>query len=137
MLKRDAGLTLTEMLVTLAILAVMAGVATLSVGAFDRTGGAEAEARRLAAEITLAADRATLDRRTRVLNVRSGGWTLAGAEHELPSGLRLRGDDLEGRTIIAPDGAAPPASFTVEGVSAWRVTFDGLRASAAPAGAAS
>ena len=57
----QAGMTLVEIVVALAIVGVMSGIAVLSVGAADRGAGAETEARRLAARIGLSADRALID----------------------------------------------------------------------------
>ena len=52
----EAGVSLVEVLVVLAIIGVMAGVGVLGLGAADRGARAEAEARRLADRLQLAAD---------------------------------------------------------------------------------
>jgi len=149
----DAGLTLVEMMVALAIIGVMAGVAVLGVGAVDRTVGVEVEARRLAAALSLAADRATMDRHARVFSWDDDGYAVAvprapttidaapsadqdaAARHELSAGLRLTVDRGEDALAVAPDGVGAPFEATLSGgVDRWRVSFDGLRATAAPLG---
>ena len=56
--QREAGLSLVEVLVVLAIVGIMAGVTVLGLGALDRGASGEAEAMRLASRMRLAADEA-------------------------------------------------------------------------------
>ncbi len=126
------------MLVVLAIIGVMSGVAVLGVGAVDRTVGAEIEARRLAARLSLAADEASIDRRGRLFAWTDDGWSVAASEaaanarrHALPAGLTLTVDAPGEAVIVAPDGVGRPFQAVVEGgVDRWRVDFDGLQATA-------
>lgn len=137
-MRADAGLTLAEMLVVLAIIGVMSGVAVLGVGAVDRTVGAEIEARRLAARLSLAADQASVDRRARVFAWTDEGWSVAPAgaatsaeRHDLPDGLRLSVDSAGEAVSVMPDGVGQPFQAVVAGgVERWRVEFDGLQATA-------
>lgn len=129
----DAGMTLVEIVVALTIVGVMAGIAVLSVGAADRGAGAETEARRLAARIALAADRALIDGQAINLMWDERGYRFdeSGVRHELASGLRLAGPTPAGAIAIHNGSGAGLASFTLEGGDvAWRVDFDGLNASA-------
>jgi general secretion pathway protein H len=145
---REAGLTLVEMLVVLAIVGVMAGLVVLSAGS-GRGHGAEIEARRLAARLDLAADEAMVTGRPvafigsrsgyRFLMQRAGQWrdeTAPALEpYSLPSGLSLEGAGAAPVVIGADGGGTPldlrlvPAKETV-----WAVAFDGVSASAKAGG---
>ena len=142
---RDAGLTLVEMLVVLAIIGVMTSAAVLAIGGADRS--AEAEARVLAARLRLAADETLVtNRRLAFAWDKRGyaflGWDPAegrwqagadkglGARHDLPAGLSLAGEGAEVTPILV-DGGGAPISLAVSGRSGdWRVAFDGLDATA-------
>lgn len=127
----EAGMTLVEIVVALAIVGVMAGITVLSVGAADRGAGAETEARRLAARIALAADRALIDGKAinLVWDERGYRFDEAGVRHDLASGLMLAGPTPAGAIAIRDDSDSDPASFRLEGGGAtWRVDFDGLNA---------
>jgi len=130
----DAGMTLVEIVVALAIVGVMAGIAVLSVGAADRGASTETEARRLAARIALAADLALIEGQATNLVWDDRGYSFdpSGVRHDLASGLSLAGPTPAGAMAIR-DGFGPDlATFILEGGdSAWRVDFDGLNASAA------
>ena len=60
----EAGMTLIEMLIVLAIIAVMAGAVSLGMGSVTRAPSVETEARRLATRLQAAADDAMLGDRT-------------------------------------------------------------------------
>lgn len=142
----DAGMTLVEILVALAIIAVMTGIAVMSVGASDRSAGPEIEARRMAARIDLAADLALIEGNPVNLKWDAQGYSFTllqangaaripafGARHELGSGLQLSGPSQAGSIIIAEDAGARVASFVVQGVrqgsgADWSVNFNGLSA---------
>ena len=143
---REAGLTLLEVLVTLAIIGVMAGVTVLGLGALDRGNRAEAEAMRLADRLQLAADRALVSSAPLALLWDARGyrfvrWDAAGdawrasdarllaERHDLPSALRLERPDVAGHppVVISLDFPQPPAQFRLAGGGgAWAVSFDGL-----------
>ncbi len=138
------GFTLVEMLAVLAIVAVIAGTATLAVG----RGGqeAETEARRLSGQLSLAADEALVTQRTltldwdergyRVLVQDDGGeWApypieTLGERHDLPRGVRLVSDAAR-PAPLGLDGAGPGFRMSLSGGGeTWGVSFDGLDATA-------
>jgi general secretion pathway protein H len=146
---RDAGVSLVEVLVVLAIVGIMAGVTTLGLGALDRGARSEAEALRLADRLQLAADEALVtggplalvwdDRGYRFLGWDAAGerWRASvqgdlGRRHELPAALRLaREDGGDGPVLIAPDLPQAPVVLAVAGGGVpGRVAFDGFAASA-------
>jgi general secretion pathway protein H len=147
---RDAGLTLVEVLVVLAIGAAMAGATVLGLGSLGRGASGEAEALRLADRLRLAADEAMVTSVPLALvwdprGYRFLAWDPAqaawrdsghgdlGRRHRLPSGLRLgREDGGEGPALIAPDLPLPPSLFSIAGASGtWRVGFEGFGAAVA------
>ena len=71
--RADAGLTLVEMLVVLAIIGVAAGAVTLGIGAATRAPSVESEARRFAGRLQAAADDAMLGDRMIALTVDRSG----------------------------------------------------------------
>lgn len=134
----QAGLTLVETLVTVAIVAVMAGLVTLGVARVSAAGGAADEAARLAAVLDAGADAALASGRDRVLVWRSDSYALEGAEvHRLPSSVVLeRADGSEAPVLLSGSGAAPAATLVLrDRQGAREIRFDGLRARVAAAGA--
>ncbi len=149
----EAGLTLIEVLVVLAVIGVAAGA--MMMGAGDRSRSAETEAVRLARNLTLGVDEAMLSGRPLVLHWDADGYTFGqapapqgsmppeawpaaslpvlGQRHDLapPLLLRLR-DVTTGTAVVLPvSGAAPSATFDITGSgAAWSVTFDGFSATA-------
>lgn len=144
----EAGLTLVEMLVVLAIIAVMAGAVSIGVGSITRAPSAEAEARRLAARLQAAADDGMLGDRMIAFTAAKNGYGFAtigtnGALvartddafgfHRLPAGMVVT-LDVRPPVILGVDGGGRPLSALIEsGDQRWRVTYDGLTATAAPA----
>ena len=151
----EAGLTLVEVLVVLAIVGVMTGVTMLGGGLLDRGARAEAEAMRLAQRLQLAADTAMATEVPHALvwdaegygfvgwDAGAGAWQASadarlGARHALPGALRLDGGAQGGAEagapapiVIAADLAAPPVALRVVGPgTVWRVDFDGFAARA-------
>ena len=127
----DSGLTLIEMLVVLAIIAVAAGATVLSI-APHRGNSTEAEAQRLAATIQNAADRSIATGARDLLTVDAMGYAIDGVHHPLPPGTTLSstaGSDLP----LAFDSARPFDVVVTAGVDRWVVSFDGLRAVATAA----
>lgn len=146
----EAGLTLIETLITLAIVGVMTGLAALS---FAGTGGgrqAGAEAARLVQSLRAASDRAILSGAAVEMTWDEGGYGFraSGAEsagrRPLPDDLRLRAaapaggaaDPRRGALLIDPDGAGGAASWIIaadrggDRDGAWAVGFDGVNAAA-------
>lgn len=148
----EAGLTLIEVLVVLAIIGVMAGVSVLSLGALDRGARAETEAMRLADRMQLASDEALTSNTTLTLvwtarGYRFDRWDAAGAvwrridrgplgvARALPGALRLqRRDGLDPAPVeIAADLPQATTELVIAGVGvAWAVVFDGFSAAGAP-----
>ena len=126
--RRDpqAGLTLIEMLVVLVIVAVMAGVAVLGLGALDRGARAEAEARRLADRLQLASDQVLVSGAPLAMVWDAGGyrflrwdagqgaWAASGAGADRPApraaGGAAAGAGRGGRHAAGADHAGPAAA---------------------------
>ena len=84
------GFTLIEMLVTVVILAVLASVLVLSVGAGDEEQRLRREVERLQARIVYACERAELTGREVGLHLRAGGYAFSARQGE---GWRFIEDD--------------------------------------------
>jgi general secretion pathway protein H len=143
----EMGMTLIEMLIVLAIIAVAAGAVTLAIGAATRAPSAESEARRLATRLQSAADDAMLGDSMVAFTAQPSGYGFARhangawqafesealAAHTLPGGMVMR---LSARPpiVLGPDGAGKPLVATIEsGGQRWLVLYDGLTASVSPA----
>lgn len=147
----EAGMTLIEMLIVLAIIAVAAGAVTLGIGAATRAPTVETEARRLATRLQAAADDAMLGDRVIAFTAQehgygfatmsvAGGWTArtddALAFHTLPGGMVMT---LSARppVLLGVDGTGRPMTATiVSGSDRWMVAYDGMNARALRAPAA-
>jgi general secretion pathway protein H len=137
------GMTLIEVLVTLAIVAVMASMVVLGIGGSDRGLTVQTEANRLAERIGLAADEAMVTRRPLALAWDSlgyqfvtrgagGSWVpdthaLLGPRRDLPRGLTLTADapaliDMTDASLVAFDMSVTDARRSST------VAFDGLNA---------
>jgi general secretion pathway protein H len=142
----QAGLSLVEVLVVLAIVGVVSGVTVLGLGALDRGASGQAEAMRLASRLRLAADEALVTSVPLALVWEERGyrflaWDAAGARwqgaprdlgryHGLPAARRLVRDGGSGDPVlIAPDLPQPPTVFRISGGGGtWRIAFDGFGA---------
>ena len=146
MRKRDAGVTLIEMLVVLSIIAIASGALMLRF-AGRTTDDPVAEAALLADAMTAAAEAALVsgnpqavvygDHDYRILSWQPGSnWQdVPGSKHVLNAGLHLaRLDGQKGPLLMAPGGVAEPSGFVLAS-AARKVTvqFDGLAATVAPA----
>lgn len=122
----EQGLTLVEMLIVLAVVAVAAGATALSLGP-RREDSAGAAARQLAAAIQAATDRSIATGARAVLTIDGGAYALDGARHALPPGVTLLG---AAATLPVAVDDAPFALTVTDGRDPWCVSFDGLRAAA-------
>lgn len=119
----DAGLTLLEMVIVLAVIAVVSGAAVVAL-APTRGDAVEAEARRLAAAVQSEADRTLAVGETSALVVETGAYRVGSAPsralppdvHVTPAGTIALG---EGRPFVLAFAGAR---------TRWQVAFDGLRA---------
>lgn len=128
----DLGLTLLEMLIVLAVIAVAAGATVLALS--PRRGDAtEVEARLLATAIQAAVDRSIATGGRDVLVLDDGGYALgSGPRHALPPDTVLSGAATSALPL-AFDEARPFDLTVAHGSDRWTVSFDGLRAVAATA----
>ena len=152
----DGGITLIEVLVVLAVIGVATGVTMLGLNGTDRDTRAEAEAVRLARNLSLGVDEAILSGTPLALMWDAGGysfvaWSAADAvwgpakpnslsrRHDLraPVGLSLTGTSTTQPILIASSGIGPATEFelgsaTGNGSPGWIVAFDGFSATAWP-----
>ena len=156
--RRDSGLTLIEMLVVLAIVGIAAGVTMLGLNSADRDARAEAEAVRLARNLSLSVDEAIVGGTPLALIWDAAGyrfvaWSEAGADwqaaapnilaarHDLraPLELSVQGWDQPAPVLIAASGIGPALAFVIAPATTndspqWIVDFDGFSATARPEG---
>ena len=150
--RQEAGLTLVEVMIVLAIIGVTGGVAVLGLGSGDRGMRVEAEAGRLAARLRLAADEAMITQQPIALSWDERGYGFVtpepgsrdwrpspvaalGERHTLPAGLSLSGERAGEPMLVGADGAGAPIRLAVAGRNAtWNVTFDGLNVDASAGG---
>lgn len=144
----QAGMTLIEMLIVLAIIGVAAGAVTLGIGAATRKPSVESEARRLASRLQAAADDAMLGDRLVAFTAQAHGYGFATvapngklaarsdtalAPHTLPAGITLT-LDTRPPVVLGVDGSGKPMAATIDnGSQRWLVRYDGLTATAVPA----
>jgi general secretion pathway protein H len=149
----QAGITLIEVLVVLAVIGVATGATMLGLNAADRDTRAETEAVRLARHLSLGVDEALIGGRTLALVWDARGYRFqrrgaAGWEdpasaslaqrHDLRSPLVLTRDGTGvDPVLIAASASGPLVTFAVGGRGvAWQVEFDGFTAIAEPEGGA-
>ncbi|MBC8129401.1 MAG: prepilin-type N-terminal cleavage/methylation domain-containing protein [Rhizobiaceae bacterium] len=145
----EAGFSLLEVLVVLALLATMTGLTMLSFGSGERTDRLEAEARLLANRLSMASDEALLTGAD--LSLRLDGasygvdvWSdegnawrrhpseMLGSRHVMAEGIAVDVEPSLGRLPIRPDAVSEGAEIVFSGSGgAWRVSNDGLASRAA------
>ena len=152
----DSGITLIEILVVLAVIGVAAGATMLGLNATDRNTRAEAEAIRLARNLSLGVDEALLNGTPLALMWDAGGysfiaWSAAdenwgpangaglSARHDLrvPVAMALQDAAITRPVLIASSGTGPAVVFEFASTAAnssqsWLVAFDGFTATAQP-----
>ena len=152
----DSGITLIEVLVVLAVIGVATGATMLGLNATDRSTRAEAEAIRLARNLSLGVDEALLSGTPLALKWDAGGysflaWSAAdknwgpadaaslSIRHDLraPVAMALQGAETPHPVLIAASGTGPVALFefaptTSSNSQGWLVAFDGFSATAQP-----
>ncbi len=145
----EAGISLVEVLVVLAVIGIAAGATLLGLNALDRDNRAETEAVRLARHLSLGVDEALISGRDHALlwdasgyafQRRAGpGWVAAtipalAARHELRAPTTMQRLDGETGPVRIPASATgPQLVFGIVGSgTSWVVTFDGFSATALP-----
>ncbi len=158
--KRSAvgGITLIEVLVVLAVIGVATGATMLGLNAVERDARAEAEAVRLARNLSLGVDEAMLSGTPLALIWDAGSysfvaWSAADANwgranpnslsrrHDLrvPVALSLQGEIATKPVLIASSGIGQAIAFEFGSTASsssprWIVAFDGFSATAQPKG---
>lgn len=147
----QAGITLIEMMVVLAVIGVATGAAMMGLG--NRDNNAQTEAVRLARHLTLGVDEALITGRPLALVWDAKGYSfgqmpagqaeggaeswpaalpaMLGQRHDLKQPLELASVDasLPASVLLPASGAAAAVTFNIAGAdSDWTVTFDGFTA---------
>ncbi len=124
----DAGMTLVEVLVVLAIIAVAGSASVLSLvpRADDVTAAA---AHHLAAALQTAADRSLATGKAATLVMDGNGYTLGAVRTALPSTISIA---ASGSTMRVGLGGDAFAVIVGRGDNRWTVAFDGVEAAATP-----
>jgi general secretion pathway protein H len=131
------------MLVVLAVIGVMAGAVVLAIGR-SGGGGAQAEARRLATRLALAADETMVTAAPVAIDWNAKSYRFLGwngkawvesripalEPHRLSSGLAFEATAAR-PLLIGGDAGGTPLDARIKGRDeAWRVRFDGVNAAA-------
>ena len=152
--RRDsqAGLTLIETLIVIAVIGVATATAMMGLNGSDRGDRAEAEAVRLAQHLSLAVDEALVSGMPLQLLWDERGyafvqWTGGGAEwqpaavpmlaarHDLRPPLSMAVSGTGDALMIAASGSGLARHIDFHGIGLpWRVEFDGFSALAVPRG---
>lgn len=139
------GMTLVEILVVLAIIAITASVSVLALGGDSNLRGI-AEAKRIEARLQLAADQTMIDGRPRAISITpegyrflqfdpaTGRWNplddrvLAEPFH-IPADMRLRSGDSQSIYPLGADGSGKPFLLNLDWEErSWTIAFDGVTA---------
>ncbi len=125
---REAGLTLVEVLVVLAVIAIAGSASVLSL-APRRDSAVEGAARQLAAAIQSSADRSLVTGGAVALVLAKSGYRIGTVQTELPPGATLAGTSPTARIAF---GGEPFALNLVRGSDRWTIAFDGIETAATP-----
>lgn len=153
--KAEAGVTLVEILVVLALIGVMTGAVALSLGALARGNSSLQEAELLVARLNRAADEVVLTATPLRFEWDDGGYlfqvapdganwqshpvSVLGENRELPSGLRLLSDTPENNVIVDINLILNPRKvlilrMTSDDRDVTKIKFDGVNAVVQDAG---
>ena len=152
----EAGITLVEVLVVLALVGVMAGALGLGLGGAGRGEGAEREATLLAARLDRAADGVLATGDAAALDWARDGYAfrafdgvawrphpsaLLAERHAVGEGLALASAEAEAGTFVIGADLLPPGGpleLTLRPIAGgdpgWRIVHDGVSARIAPGG---
>lgn len=146
----ERGMTLVEMLVVLAIIAITASVSVLALGGDSNLRGI-AEAKRIEARLQLAADQTMIDGRPRALSIAPGEYRFLQLDlttgewvpladralsepFELPSDMQLLGEAAQSLYPLGADGSGQPFELHLDWDDRrWNIAFDGVTARMAQA----
>lgn len=139
------GMTLVEMLVVLAIIAITASVSVLALGSDSNLRG-RAEAKRIEAHLQLAADQTMIGDTLLALSIEpeayrflefdlaAGDWrplvdTALADPFELPRDMKLTADGSQTIFPLGAEGAGQPFALNLEWKeNNWKIAFDGMTA---------
>lgn len=139
------GMTLVEILVVLAIIAITASVSVLALGGDSNLRGL-AEAKRIEARLQLAADQTMIDGMPRAMSIGSGEyqflqmdpatgqWTplddrMLTEPFDIPEDMSLRTDDGQSLYPLGADGSGQPFVLNLDwNERSWIIAFDGVTA---------
>lgn len=143
-------MTLIEVLVVLAIIAVTASISVLALGSDDGMRG-RAEAKRLQANIQLAADRTMIEGDPLALSITDDSYTFLsdtagdwqpltddlGRTHELADGVALSARPAGSFFIIGAEAGGQPFALELQprdrsDPGGWTIIFDGMTARLGP-----
>lgn len=139
------GMTLVEILVVLAIIAITASVSVLALGGDSNLRGL-AEAKRIEARLQLAADQTMIDGMPRALSIAperyrflqfdpaTGRWSpledrVLAEPFDIPADMRLRSGDGQSIYPLGADGSGKPFVLNLDWKErSWTIAFDGVTA---------
>ncbi len=142
---RERGMTLVEILVVLAIIAVTASAAVLALGGESNLRGVT-EAKRIEARLQLAADQTMIESTPLAISITQSGYnflqwdakegrwgpmidSVLEEDFELPSDMQLRTDGAETVFPLGADRAGQPFLLHLDWKDwSWTIAFDGITA---------
>lgn len=129
-MRHQQGFTLLELIIVVAIVGVMAGVAMLSIPGANFDDQLERETRKIAAQISLLQDEAIVQSREFGVGVWQNGYRFWGWNNS--NGWQPLSDDLDFKEHILPDGNEMELSLAGQPFSLLPVPAKGFPAPKAP-----